>query len=64
MHSAFADFKLVLEPSGAIALAAIVANVLGRVRDIRGKTVVAVASGGNVDAAIFAEALKRGAPRA
>ncbi|MQA67230.1 MAG: pyridoxal-phosphate dependent enzyme [Alphaproteobacteria bacterium] len=63
IHSAFAYFKLVLEPSGAIALAAIVANVLGRVRDIHGKTVVAVASGGNVDAAVFTEALKRGAPR-
>jgi threonine dehydratase len=61
MHTAFADFKLVLEPSGAIALAAIATGVFGRARDIRGKTVVAVASGGNVDEAVFAEALTRGA---
>jgi threonine dehydratase len=63
MYAAFADFKLVLEPSGAIALAAIVTGELARLHAIHGKTVVAVASGGNVDAAVFIEALKRGAPR-
>lgn len=63
MYAAFTDFKLVLEPSGAIALASIVTDALAHMHDIHGKTVVAVASGGNVDAAVFIEALKRGAPR-
>lgn len=63
LYAAFADLKLVLEPSGAIGLAAIVNGALGRLREIKGKTVVAVASGGNVDAAIFSDALRRGAPK-
>jgi threonine dehydratase len=63
LYTAFADFKLVLEPSGAIALAAIVTGALARVHAVHGKTVVAVASGGNVDGELFADALKRGAPQ-
>jgi threonine dehydratase len=53
MAMAFADYKLVVEPGGAAALAAVLA---GRI-EIRGKTVVAVASGGNVDRESFAAAL-------
>ncbi len=50
---AFRELKLVLEPSGAIALAALLA---GRV-DAAGKTVVLVLSGGNVDPALYAQAI-------
>lgn len=46
---AFREFKLVVEPGGAVALAALLA---GRI-DARGKTVVIVLSGGNVDADMF-----------
>jgi threonine dehydratase len=54
MREAFTHLKLVLEPGGAVALAAILA---GRV-ETAGKTVVAVASGGNVDPALYADTLK------
>jgi threonine dehydratase len=46
---AFRELKLVVEPGGAIGLAALLAGKL----DIRGKIVVAVLSGGNVDAEMF-----------
>ena len=49
MRFAFAELKLVLEPGGAAALAALLA---GRY-DARGRTVAVVLSGGNVDAASF-----------
>ncbi len=49
MRCAFADFRLVAEPGGAIALGA----ALGGRIDIRGKTVVVVLSGGNVEHALF-----------
>lgn len=64
IYAAFADLKLVLEPSGAIALAAVVTGRLGDVFAFKGKTVVVVASGGNVDPATYADALQRGAPPA
>jgi threonine dehydratase len=47
---AFRELKLVVEPGGAVGLAALLA---GRI-DIRGKNVVIVLSGGNVDADLFA----------
>ena len=47
---AFRELKLVVEPGGAVGLAALLA---GRI-DVRGKTVVLVLSGGNVDADLFA----------
>lgn len=50
---AFRRIKLVLEPSGAVALAAVLFGKL----DLRGKTVAVIASGGNVDAATFAKAI-------
>jgi threonine dehydratase len=48
---AFRELKLVVEPGGAVGLAALLA---GRI-DARGKNVVIVLSGGNVDADLFAE---------
>jgi threonine dehydratase len=47
---AFHELKLVVEPGGAVALAALLAGKL----DITGKTLVAVLSGGNVDPELFA----------
>jgi len=60
-HAAFAEFKLVLEPSGAIALAALISGALKPAFEPAGKTVAVVASGGNVDPATFTDALMRGA---
>lgn len=56
MATAFETLKLVMEPGGAVALAAVLAGV----HPIRGQTVIAVNSGGNVDPAMFARALARG----
>jgi threonine dehydratase len=50
---AFRHLKLVLEPSGAAALAAVLA---GKV-ETAGRNVLVVASGGNVDFDVFAEAI-------
>ncbi len=52
---AFTRLKLVLEPGGAVALAA----ALFRRDDIAGDAVIVMASGGNVDAAMFQTALTR-----
>src|SRR5665213_703978 len=48
---AFEELKLVVEPGGAIGLAALLAGKL----DIKGKVVVGVLSGGNVDVEMFAK---------
>jgi threonine dehydratase len=48
--TAFRELKLVVEPGGAVALAALLA---GRF-EARGQTIVIVLSGGNVDAELFA----------
>jgi len=48
---AFEELKLVVEPGGAIGLAALLAGKL----DVNGKVVVGVLSGGNVDAELFAK---------
>jgi threonine dehydratase len=53
MRFAFERLKLVMEPSGACALAAVLFGAL----DVRAKRVGVVVSGGNVDAARFAECL-------
>lgn len=55
MALAFSRLKLVLEPGGAVALAA----ALFCPGQITGDTVIAVATGGNVDADVFAMALSR-----
>lgn len=46
---AFRELKLVVEPGGAVALAAALAGVV----EVRGKTAVVVLSGGNVETAMF-----------
>ena len=56
MRAAFLELKIVVEPGGAIALAAALSGAL----DCRGRTVLVVLSGGNVDPARFAEALAGG----
>lgn len=56
MHWAFAHLKVVLEPGGAVAVAAL----LGTGRMVRGETVAVVCSGGNVDAATFARCITGG----
>jgi threonine dehydratase len=53
MKFAFRNLKLVLEPSGAASLAALLEGGL----DLKGQTVAIVASGGNVDAETFERAL-------
>ncbi len=53
MVLAFQHLRIVLEPGGAVALAAAL------FREDLPETVIAVASGGNVDPAIFADALTR-----
>ncbi len=46
---AFRELKLVVEPGGAVALAALLSGKI----DVRGKIAVAVLSGGNVDPELF-----------
>ncbi|MBM3485448.1 MAG: threonine/serine dehydratase [Alphaproteobacteria bacterium] len=53
MAVAFREAKLVVEPGGAVALAAVVAGKVA----VAGKTVAVVCSGGNVDADAYAAAL-------
>jgi threonine dehydratase len=53
MGFAFRHLKLVVEPGGAVALAAVLTGKL----DCRGRTVVVVCSGGNVDPAVFCQAI-------
>ena len=49
MAFAFHELKLVVEPGGAVALAALMSSKI----PVEGKVVVAVLSGGNVDADVF-----------
>ena len=56
MRAAFLHLKLVVEPGGAAALAAVLA---GRI-PTAGRTVVAVLSGGNVDPGVFQAVLDQG----
>lgn len=53
MGTLFQEFKLVAEPGGAVAATAVLTGKL----PIKGKTIVAVVSGGNVDPATFVDAL-------
>ena len=53
MAFAFAHLKLVVEPGGAVALAAVLAGRL----PVQGKVIGVVLSGGNVDPAVFHRAL-------
>jgi threonine dehydratase len=55
MELAFREFKLVVEPGGAVALAAALTGKL----PVKGRIVAVVCSGGNVDHATFKRALDR-----
>ena len=55
MSDAFKRLKLVIEPGGAVALAA----ALYQGSDIQSDTVIVVVSGGNVDGDMFIEALEK-----
>ncbi len=55
MELAFREFKLVVEPGGAVALAAALTGKL----PVKGSAVAVVCSGGNVDHATFKRALGR-----
>jgi len=54
MRFAFEELKLVVEPGGAVALAAVLS---GKV-PTRGRTIACVLSGGNVDPALFAQIIQ------
>lgn len=54
MRFAFDHLHVVVEPGGAVALAALLAGHV----DAKGRTVGIILSGGNVDAAVFARALQ------
>ena len=56
MRTAFAKLKLVVEPGGAVALAA---ALTGKI-DISGKTVAVICSGGNVDPELYSEIITGG----
>ena len=56
MRFAFDHLKIVAEPGGAVALAALLAGRL----DTKGRVIGIVISGGNVDPAVFAQALAAG----
>ena len=53
MKIAYKYFKIVLEPGGAVALAAAISKKI----DIKNKNVLVIASGGNVDSDIFEKCL-------
>lgn len=55
MVAAFARLHIVVEPGGAVALAA----ALHHAKELAGETVIAVCSGGNVDATLYRRALDR-----
>ena len=57
MQTSWRHLKLVIEPGGAVALAAALAFHTDKDTDMRGKDIIAIASGGNVDDSMFARAL-------
>jgi threonine dehydratase len=56
MVFAFETLKLVIEPGGAVGLAAVLAGKI----PTQGRTIAVIASGGNVDPGLFAEILSGG----
>ena len=54
MRFGFETLKLVIEPGGSVALAAVLSGKI----ETRGRTIVAVISGGNVDSEVFARVLR------
>ncbi len=59
MELAFREYKLVLEPGGAVALACVLRSRL----PVRGRTIAVLCSGGNVDGETFAAAIAGAARR-
>ena len=55
MALAWRHLKIVVEPGGAAALAAVLSGKI----EAQDRTIVALATGGNVDRAMFARALER-----
>jgi threonine dehydratase len=55
MRALFNHFKIVAEPSGAVGVGAVLSGTF----PLNGRTVVAIISGGNVDAGTFCDALGR-----
>ncbi len=53
MRFAYEEFRIVVEPGGAVALAALLADP----SNAKGRTIIVVASGGNVDNEVFMRAL-------
>ena len=51
---AFEELKLVVEPGGAVALAAVLSGKLA----VTGRTIACVLSGGNVDPELFGEIIR------
>ncbi|MCE2520050.1 MAG: threonine/serine dehydratase [Alphaproteobacteria bacterium] len=56
MVTALTFFKLVAEPGGAAALASAISGMV----PVKGRTIVAIISGGNVDADVYADLVARG----
>jgi threonine dehydratase len=57
---AYEELRVVVEPGGAVGLAALLADP----QALRGRTAVVIASGGNVDAGVFVQALQSTTDRA
>ncbi len=53
MRFAYEEFRIIVEPGGAVALAALLADP----SNAKGRTIIVVASGGNVDNEVFMRAL-------
>jgi threonine dehydratase len=60
MRFAYEELRVVVEPGGAIGLAALLADP----QALRGRTAIVIASGGNVDTALFMRALQSTSDRA
>jgi threonine dehydratase len=54
MRFAFEELKVVAEPGGAVALAAVLCQRL----PVKGRTIAVVLSGGNVDPQLFADVIQ------
>jgi threonine dehydratase len=60
MRFAYEELRVVVEPGGAVGLAALLADP----QALRGRTAIVIASGGNVDTALFMRALQSTSDRA
>ncbi|RUZ75216.1 threonine/serine dehydratase [Mesorhizobium sp. M7A.F.Ca.US.006.01.1.1] len=55
MRFVYEELRIIVEPGGAVALASLLSNPLA----LAGKTILVIASGGNVDDEMFSRALRR-----